>query len=162
MPFTNEVWVRASQWLKTSEGEYWTNVNFNPYVERGDLKVVIEKLLDYGRPYAAINCLHTMLHQQKMLNLNQCVTALMSALSSSEPSYLMNSHNIVELIKVLQNSSEIPQADLFNLEWAYLKLLDRYNRGKPKMLEYILDNYQQHMRVRHEVLFKKMEKINYE
>ncbi|MEK4058503.1 MULTISPECIES: hypothetical protein [Paenibacillus] len=138
LPFTNEVWVRASQWLKNSEVEYWTNVDFNPYVVRGDLEFAIEKLLVYGRPYAAINCLHTILHQQKTLNLNQCVTALMSALSSSEASYLMNSSNIVELIKVLQNSSEIPQADLFNLEWAYLKLLDRYNRGKPKTLEFTL------------------------
>lgn len=140
LPFTKETWDRATHWLENLEKEYWQRVNFNPYQANEHLEIAIDKLLDYGRPYAAINCLNTIRHLNKTLNLAQCVKALDMALTSSEPSYLLNTHHIVEVIKVLQNSNETSEKDLFNVEWAYLKLLNQHNRGKPKVLENALSS----------------------
>lgn len=123
-----------------SQGEYWLKTNASSYRAEGNLTFAIDKLIEYGRPYTAIDCLATMLHLNQPINVEQCVRALLSALSSSEPFNSMSSYNIVELITMLQESFEILPDDLFKVEWAYLRLLDGYHdhEAKPKYLEYCL------------------------
>lgn len=135
LPFTKETWDRASDWLQNNEGEYWTRTSANPYQSDGELHIAIEKLIEHGRPHAAINCLDRMRHDKQTIDTNQCVRALLAALSSSEPSYAMYSHHIVELIKYLQTDPSVNQEDLFKVEWSYLPLLDRYSGAEPKLLE---------------------------
>jgi hypothetical protein len=135
LPFTKETWDRAVSWLGEQEREYWSRTNANAYESAGDLSVAIEKLLNYGRPFAAINCLGRMLFEKQSINLDQCVRALFSAISSDEPTYLIEDYDIVELIKLLQSEPSIDQENLLKLEWAYLPLLDDYRGGKPKILE---------------------------
>ena len=135
LPFTNETWDRAAEWLGDAQGDYWLKASANPYEASGALGIAIDKLIEHGRPHAAINCLVKMHHAKQSLNVTQCISALLAALSSSEPSYSMDSHNIVELIKFLQVNSEVVKDDLFRVEWAYLPLLDRNCEGAPKLLE---------------------------
>jgi hypothetical protein len=97
--------------------------------------IAIDKLLKYGRPNAAIDCLDKMRHDEQIINVKQCVSALLAALSTNEPTYSMGSYQIVELIKFLQKSSDVNSDDLFQVEWAYLPLLDRYQGASPKLLE---------------------------
>jgi len=140
LPFTREAWDRASEWLLDHEGEYWTRTGANAYQAEGDLSVAVEKLIEYGRPHAAISCLDRMHHDKQPIDTNQCVRALLAALSSSEPIYAMDSHHIVELIKYLQTEPSVNQEDLFKVEWAYLPLLDRHSGAAPKLLESRLAN----------------------
>lgn len=135
LPFTKESWVRASQWLGDSQGEYWSRTNANPYQADENLDIAIDKLIEYGRPHAAINCLDWMLHAKQPIDVTRCVRALLAALSSTEPAYTMDGYHIVELIKFLQTNSEISSDDLFRIEWAYLQLLDRHRGVAPKSLE---------------------------
>lgn len=137
LPFTKETWDRASEWLQAHESEYWAYIyiNVNPYQADGDLAIAIEKLIEHGRPHAAINCLDRMCLARQPIDSNQCVRALLAALSSSEPSYAMDGYHIVELIKFLQEEPAVNQDDLFTVEWAYLPLLDRYSGASPKLLE---------------------------
>jgi len=79
-------------------------------------------------------------HDKQPIDTNQCVRALLAALSSSEPIYAMDSHHIVELIKYLQTEPSVNQEDLFKVEWAYLPLLDRHSGAAPKLLESRLAN----------------------
>ena len=65
----------------------------------------------------------------------QIVKALMSALSSSEPSYSMDTYHIQGLIKALQENPGTNPDDLFRVEWAYLRLLDHDRGFAPKLLE---------------------------
>lgn len=140
LPFTNETWKRAADWLGESEGEYWSKTNAHPYQAGGQLDVAIDKLIEYGRPRAAINCLDKVRRAKQQINVNQCIRALLAALSSEEPAYAMDSYHIVELIKFLQASSDVSSDDLFRVEWAYLPLLDRHRGASPKLLETRLAN----------------------
>lgn len=140
LPFTKETWERASKYLQTFESEYWTRTGANAYQADGDLAIAIDKLIEFGRPHAAINCLSRMLHDKQPIDSTQCVRALLSALSSSEPSHAMDGYNIVELIKFLQVEPEVNQDDLFKIEWAYIPLLDDHRGATPQLLESRLAN----------------------
>jgi len=140
LPFTKGTWDRASDWLQAHESEYWTRTGTNTYQIDGDLAIAIEKLIEYGRPHAAINCLDRMRHAKQPIDSNQCVQALLAALSSSESSYAMDGYHIVELIKFLQAEPTVNQDDLFRVEWAYVPLLDSYSGAAPQLLESRLAN----------------------
>lgn len=139
-PFTKGAWDRASEWLKTCESQYWTRTGANAYQADSDLDTAIEKLIEHGRPHAAIDCLDKMRHDKTPIDSKQCVRALLAALSSSEPSYAMGGYHIVELIQWLQEEPSVNPDALFRVEWAYLPLLDRHSGAAPKLLESRLAN----------------------
>ena len=110
--------------------------NAIPYQIDNNIDFAVDKLIEYRRPRAAINCLERIRHVKKTLNIGQCVRALLAAISSTEPFDSMYAYHIIELIKVLQKTPEVSYEDLFTLEWKYLQLLDGNMRGAvPKLLE---------------------------
>ncbi len=135
LPFCKETWDRVAQWLGETEVEYWSRTSANPYQTKDKLDIAIDKLVEYGRPNAAIDCLYKMHFTKQTINVTQCIRALLAALSSEEPNYAMDSYHIVELIKFLQENSEVASDDLFKIEWAYLQLLYSYKGSSPKFLE---------------------------
>ena len=140
LPFAKEAWDGASIWLQEHEREYWTRTGANAFQADGDLAVAVEKLIEYGKPDAAIKCLDRMHHAKQMINVDQCVRALIAALTSSEPPHTMDRYHIVELIKFLQTDPSVNQDDLFRVEWAYLPLLNRHEGAAPHLLESRLAN----------------------
>jgi hypothetical protein len=135
LPFTMEAWDRASQWLEANECEYWNRTDANAYQVEGDFAFAIDKLIEYGRPNAAIDCLGRKRHAKVQLDINQCIRALLAAVSSNEPSRSMDGYQIVELIKYLQTEPSVNSDDLFRVEWAYVSLLDSHRGATPKHLE---------------------------
>ncbi len=140
LPFTKEAWGRASEWLQPRENEYWIRTGANAYEAQADHAIAIKKLIEHGRPHAAINCLDMMLHNKQPIDTDQCIRALLAALSSNEPSYAMDGYHIVELIKFLQADPSADQNDLFRVEWAYIPLLDSHSGATPQLLESRLAN----------------------
>jgi hypothetical protein len=140
LPFTEEAWDRATEWLQAQQSEYWTRTSANAYQVDSDLTVAVEKLIEHARPYAAINCLDRMRHAKQPIDSNQCVRALLAALSSDESSNTMDAYHIVELIKFLQTEPSVNQDDLFWVEWRYVPLLDRHRGASPQLLESRLAN----------------------
>ena len=134
LPFTKDAWDRASQWLQENESEYWSRTEANAYQSDGDIHIAVEKLLEHGRAHSAINCLGKELHAKNSINVAQCVRSLVDALSSKEPAHMMDSYHTLELIKFLQSDPSVTEDNLFAIEWAYLPLLDKYNRAAPKLL----------------------------
>ncbi len=138
-PFTKDTWDRASQWLKESPEEYWTRTDASICQAGDDLTIAIEKLIEHGRPHAAINCLAHMRLAGQPINAAQCIRALLAVISSRESTDAINEYNIVELIKFLQSEPSTAQEDLFKVEWAYLSLLDHqkwhHEGSAPKFLE---------------------------
>jgi hypothetical protein len=135
LPFTEETWSRSTAWLGELEGEYWSRTSAIPYQAHCDLGAAIDKLIEYGRPHAAINCLNKMLHDKQPLDNYRSVKALLAAVSSAEPLYSMDAYRIVKIIKTLQDDPGTDPDDLFRVEWAYLPLLDRHSGASSKLLE---------------------------
>ena len=135
LPFDNETWNRASEWLGESSSQYWQKVIVNPYQADSDLLFAIDKLLEVSRPHTALDCLSSRLHKKLPLDKERTIKALLDAVSSTEPTNNMDSYHITELIKALQDDTLTDQDDLFRVEWAYLSLLDRHGGAKPKLLE---------------------------
>lgn len=138
LPFTGETWKRATALLGDSEAEYWSRANVNPYQSDDNLEIAIDKLIEYKRPKAAINCLYKILHDKKTLDKKLTIKALLEAISSTEPFYSTDRYKIIEIIKALQDDPEINPSDLSQVEWAYLPLLDRDESASPKLLEHRL------------------------
>lgn len=129
LPLAKETWTRAKDWLGSDEKEYWNKISANQYPIDDDFGFAIDKLIAYDRPHTAIEWLS----DKKPLDKTRSVKALRAAISSEEPPQEMGTHTIIEIIKVLQDAPEIDPDDLFQIEWAYLRLLDRY--ASPKSLE---------------------------
>ena len=139
LPFIKEAWDRASKWLQEHEREYWIRTGANAYQAGSDLAIAIEKLIEHGRPYAAIHCLGRMRQAEQPIDIAQCVRALIAATSSTERTHTMDGYYIVELIKFLQADSSVNQDELFRVEWAYLPILDIHGAA-PLLLESRLAN----------------------
>ncbi len=140
LPFTNEVWERASEWLQREESEYWTRVNVNAYHADGDFTIAIDKLIENDRPHASIKCLDKMRCSKQTIDTNQCIRVLRAALLSREPHHTRDEYNIIELIKFLQTNPLVNQGDLCQVEWEYVPLLEHHGDVAPQTLERKLAN----------------------
>jgi len=135
LPFTLDTWKHAKLLLGENESAYWSKTDVNPYSTAENLTFAIDQLIRYGRPFAAIRCLQSMLFQKQSIDSRQAIQALLAALSSTEKPNSMDSYQIIEVIKYLQDDPSANPDDLFHVEWAYLSLLDRNNGASPKFLE---------------------------
>lgn len=136
LPFTAETWTRAKETLSESEGAYWSKAVVNPYQAQGELSVAIDRLLEYDRPYSAIDCLHRILEDKQLLDKGRTIRALHSVVSSTErPCSASASYTVLEMIKALQDDPTTSPDDLAAIEWAYLPLLRRDPGPWPKTLE---------------------------
>nr|WP_315447012.1 hypothetical protein [uncultured Pseudomonas sp.] len=140
LPFSESAWDRAHKWLGMREREYWIRTAATGFDTEIDLAIAIDRLVEFGRPHAAINCLVWMRHAKQTIDSKQCVAALLASLSSDEPKSAMDQYNIIELIKFLQSEPSVNQDDLFRVEWGYLPLLDRHGGAEPLLLENRLAN----------------------
>jgi len=135
LPFSKVTWDRAASWLGRDERLYWSAVLVNPYHTEDDLSLAIDKLIQYKRPYPAIECLYKMLCEKKSVNSEQVVQALRLAVSSTGTANSMDTHYVSELIKFLQVEPLVPEDELVRIEWSYLPLLNSLGQGKPKLLQ---------------------------
>ena len=135
LPFTQEAWRRSAVWLGDSEREYWINTSENPHLSDDDLTTAIGKLLEYGRPRPAVECVYIMLSSESVLDSDLIVRTLLAAASSTGRFDPMDVYKIIEIIRMLQEDSKTNLDDLVKVEWQYLALLDGQHGGLPKTLE---------------------------
>jgi hypothetical protein len=135
LPFYKQTWERATDILKDSEEEYWKKVEAFPSYVDNTLEVAANKLLVFGRPNAAINCLYILYKRGLPLNKSIVVKALISVASSSETLNTRETYQYIELIKALQNDPNTDPNELFDVEWAYLPILDKNNGASPVFLQ---------------------------
>lgn len=134
LPFAPLTWERTTRLLGDRDLAYWSKTSANPYESDDGLELAVDRLINHGRPYAAIRCLYKLLYDKKPLDSRRIVQALLAALKSSESPHSMDSHEVVELIKALQNDANTNPEDLFQVEWAYLPLLERHSGAAPVLL----------------------------
>jgi hypothetical protein len=135
MPFSRATWQRVKKLLKDKEVLYWKKTETRPYHLKEDLPEAVERLLEYGRARAAIQCLYWMAHEKMVFQIDLVYRALMENLKSEESVDSMDQHACMELIKWLQNNPEADNEILTTVEWHYLSLLDSHFGLAPKTLE---------------------------
>lgn len=140
LPFDPETWRRAEKLLIGEGQKYWESASVNPWGLDGDALIeAAGKLIKYQRADEAIGCLYVLTQKKIIFPAEMASTALMNALHMAKVSNSLNQHYIQELIKWLQNNMPAQSNDRFQVEWAYLSLLDRRLGGAhPKTLEYWL------------------------
>jgi len=135
LPFVPDTWKRAKQFLGKDESPYWTKTHANPFEIDRCLEYAVDHLIEYGRPIAAIRCIKRSVDDNQLLDAERAVRALLAVPGSSENVSSVDTYEITELIKALQNDSSAKPDDLFRVEWRYLTLLDGYLDVSPKTLE---------------------------
>lgn len=134
LPFSPNTWKRVALLLREGESPYWSKTNANPYEAAEGLEWAVDRLVQYRRPHEAIRCLRRLLHD-KPLGSQQAVRVLQAVLHSSDDAHAMDVHAIVEVIRALQDDPNTNPDDLFQVEWAFLPLLDRHHGAAPRLLE---------------------------
>ena len=135
LPFRQEIWNLLPTLLGEDELLYWRSVNPNPYSMEGDIRLVVEKLLDASRPRLAIECIFTDFFSRKDIDVELVRRSFIASLDSDEPPSMSDPYHIIELIKELQNRLPIDSEDLFRIEWGYVSYLEPMNGAEPKCLE---------------------------
>jgi hypothetical protein len=134
LPFCEQTWERAARLLGSAENAYWTKTSANPYEAQARLEVAVDHLIRYERPHAAIRCLSKMLRDNKVVDTTRSAQALLAAVNSQETPNAMDIYETVELIKALQADETTNANALFQIEWAYLPLLNEHHEASPRLL----------------------------
>ena len=133
LPFEEKVWNRVATHLgKENEKLYWqeTEVGFGH-----DLTIAVQKLLEYGRATAAVECISRTARYDDQFDVSLATKALLAVLEAPSAPDQLDHHTTVELIKRLQKSPDADQDALFKIEWNFLPWLDQFSSGSPITLE---------------------------
>lgn len=133
------VWQVAEAALGERRDLYWSKANFHLLDDLEDLHHVVGELLKVGRPLAAIRLIYLQtFRDHTALNVDDAVTALLAAITSTEDAERMDSYEITGLIEILQKDASVSRETLSKIEWAYLALLEGGNETAPITLEFKL------------------------
>lgn len=135
LPFAQTTWDRLTRLLGQDESPYWTRAAVNPYAAEVGLEFAVDRLVQHGRPYAAVNCLAAMRHKEQPISSELACRALMSVRDSSEEPHVTDAYDLRAVIKAIQDNPDTNPDDLFRVEWAYLPFLEHDGGSSPRLLE---------------------------
>ncbi|MFH1549918.1 MAG: hypothetical protein ABIH04_05100 [Planctomycetota bacterium] len=135
LPFTTENWERSTRLLGEDESPYWSKANVRPYQDISNPEYAIDRLVEYGRPNAAIRCIAWLLHDKRPLNCQQAIRVLQALPRSLEGSNAVDTYDIITVITALQGDPNTNPNDLSQIEFLFLPLLDRHHGAFPTLLE---------------------------
>ena len=107
----------------------------NPWGPQEHLLEAVEKLLQFARPQAALECLNRLVYEKMSFPPELAARALLDSLNVEKSDDNLDQHTALEVIKWLQENPGTDPNVLFQIEWLYLPLLDRENGGVPESLE---------------------------
>lgn len=135
LPFGEETWTRAVAALPDKGKLFWQRTDANPYRAKTNLTTAIGFLLDNKRPFDAIRALSYQIYQKAPIDEKLAVRALADLLDHQDQFARSNdAHEVLKVIKALQESKTIDPKDLFRVEWSYLPLLDDIRGSSPRLL----------------------------
>ncbi|MBD2303836.1 hypothetical protein [Nostoc sp. FACHB-190] len=139
LPFEKRTWDLLIPFSKELENLYWQTTKAG-WVKKDEQETAIFKLLEFNRPYAALN-LANLYHNDKNKSLPS--TVLVNILEKAAsidryqekplPDTTLTTYYIEQSFNVLERVGDIEDDKLAFLEWVYLPLLVHSER-KPKLL----------------------------
>jgi hypothetical protein len=131
--FDSSTWRPLPTLSKELQRRYWQEVQpiWNGQ-SSADLREMVDRLLEIGRPRAAFHAVHFELEK---LDTDQLVQLLRGMPVSEEPAehYKFSAHDIEEAFGILDNRTDFNTNELGPLEFTYLELLGRSKRGIPHL-----------------------------
>jgi hypothetical protein len=136
LPEDGSTWDLVEAAGVETEREYWRRVTPYGIRDPGDLERAARKLLEYGRPYTAVDLLASNLIPRGVLPPVLIAEALERACQTpTQEDQPLDSfaYHVSELLDGLEASGEIPEDRLARLEWVFLPLLGGHGRT-PRVL----------------------------
>jgi hypothetical protein len=117
---------------------YWNrvgtfyNVNEDALAQR-----IVEALLQYGRPYAALENIFAYSNRRHDVFTPTLVVDVLEKAARSDPSKeprQFHAYHLGELLDRIEETGEIPEQKIAQLEWAFLPLLRHSSKRPPRIL----------------------------
>lgn len=134
LPFERNAWDRVTLLLGENESEYWRRTKANIYQADGDTDYAFIKLLEHDRPSAVIDGLSRKLLHKEDFNSELACDALLALVQSEEQAVRIDSYHITQIIKSLQERNDTNEDKLFQVEWAYVSLMNSHPGVSPVTL----------------------------
>lgn len=149
LPFVQSTWnLLESQQDKDIAKEYWNRVdNFRYTIGDKYSEAAIKNFIKAKRPLAAIGYIDSVIMKsnssiKQQLDSELCLEALMASLRTTEsiPNTNRLRYEIGSVFKYLYDSIDYTKTNLWEAEWAYLKLFGEHGIGQPRALIYRIAN----------------------
>ena len=135
LPFQQEIWERAISYLETFHEElYWKHVDAQVGVWTWNDRVVIDKLITYGRTGAAVMCIAYAMDDDINFDPALATHALMAFLENPQEIQSLERYHVIDLIKLLQSSRSVDMDALYQIEWNFLLWFDPLSGESPVAL----------------------------
>ena len=135
LPFQQEIWERAISYLDESHEElYWKHVNAQVGVWTWNDRVVIDKLITYGRTGAAVMCIAYAMDDDINFDPALATHALMAFLENPQEVQSLERYHVIDLIKHLQAVPTVDIEKLYQIEWNFLPWFDPLSGESPVAL----------------------------
>lgn len=135
LPFHAVVWRLAAKRLKGATEEYWGRIWPNVFQAKDDLLEAVTCALDNKRADLAVHGINALLHLKQEVSSELCVRALKEFAANDKTVLGTIQHELVQVIKHLQESPDVNLEDMIQIEFKFLRLLDRFSEGGPVFLE---------------------------
>lgn len=149
LPFIQSTWdlLDSQQDGNVTKG-YWKRVdNFRYTIDDNYSEAAIKNLLKAKRPLAAIGYIDSVIMKsndsiKQQIDSGLCLEALMASLCTTESASNTNRlrYEIGSVFKYLYDSIDYTKTNLWEAEWAYLKLFGEHGIGQPRALTYRIAN----------------------
>lgn len=132
LPFNPKTWNFAKIILGESYNRYWEITNASPYYLKGeDYIIAVGELLNHERPNAGIQVMEWMMNSNLSPDINQVCRALLADIKKDEKITQIDPPAMIKLITWLQRQENVNNETLSQIEWTYIRWLDRFSGGTP-------------------------------
>lgn len=135
LPFFSRTWDQIEMESIETQRHYWSRVPYG-YPEEADCERAVTKLIEYERPYVALEILSFQKHRDRSaISAATIILAIESALRvtpDQRADWSSITHHLSELLDALESSGEVEEERLAALEWTTLPLVE--HRRRPKIL----------------------------
>ena len=135
LPFHAVVWRLAEQKLGDADDAYWSRIYPNAFQAGNDLEEAIRHAIDHRRGDIAVSGINCMRFKKQPVSTALAVAAVKTLLDNYRKGDRIDSHELVEAIKLLQTSSDVDLEELARIEFKSLNVLDRFSGAAPVVLE---------------------------
>lgn len=135
LPFHAAIWRLAEELLGDAAIDYWHRIYPNAFQAGDDLQEAVAKAVQFRRGDIAVSGINCLRHNGATFPTSLALSAVKSLLAGYQEGMRFDQHELIEVIKLLQEASDVDIDDMTAIEFSSIRLLDRFSGAAPKTLE---------------------------